>query len=127
MKYISLALLLIPDIAFASARWVDVPSRNFSYAVPFTTYEKVGSPKVVGAIMLDIRSPSSSGGWTYSRGLIDCSRLMYTNNQKAIDLKLGETVYANQFEQMSWWEQIHPDHWSHGLMRQYCGTATQKR
>ena len=127
MKYISLVLLFLSTIAFATTKWIDVPSYSFSYAVPFTTYEKVGSPKIVAYIMLDIRSPSTSGGWIYSRGLIDCSRLMYTNNQKAIDSKLGERVYANQIEMMSWWEQIHPDHWSHGLMRQYCNIATQKR
>ena len=121
MKYISLLLLIVSTSVFSAAKWVDVPSTNFSYAIPFTTYEKVGSPKTVGAIMLDIRSQSANGGFTYSRGFIDCSRLMYTSNQKAIDLKLGETVYANQYEQMSWWEQIHPDHWANGLMRQYCG------
>ena len=108
-------------MAVSATKWVDVQGNNFSYALPFTTYEKVNSPKTVGAIMLDIRSPSGNGGWIYSRGFIDCSRLMYTGNQKAIDLKLGETVYASQYEQISWWEQIHPDHWANGLMRQYCG------
>jgi hypothetical protein len=122
MKYLSLLLVLISTLVFsAPTKWVDVQGNNFSYAVPFTTYEKVNNPKTVGAIMLDIRTPSANGGWTYSRGFIDCSRLMYTGNQKAIDLKLGETVYASQYEQMSWWEQIHPDHWANGLMRQYCG------
>ena len=121
MKYLLIVLMLISHVAFSAPTWVDVPNQNFSYAYPFTAYNYKTGPQVIGFILLDMKGQSGNGSSYYYRALIDCKQMRFTKDQKAIDLTFGNTVYANQFEQQTWWEPIHPDFWAYPLMKQQCG------
>lgn len=113
------SLFFVPSV-YAQTNWVQVPGQSFSYSSDYSGYERKSSPKIVGAVLFDMKKEGPSGP-IYYRGLIDCQQMRFTQDPKAIDLLFGNTVYANQLEQEYWWTPIHPDFWAYQIMRQTCG------